>query len=93
MDAKLKGLEELQKIDLAVQDLQRSGEAYPKRLAELEAELKQSRSAWEAEEAKVEDNDKQRKNLEERLNEEKDKVKKWEARLTEIGRASCRERV
>lgn len=83
MDEKLKGLEELQKIDLAIQDLQRSGEAYPKRLAELEAELNQSKSAWEAEEKKVEENERQRKALEERLNEEKDKVKKWEARLTE----------
>ena len=83
MDGKLKALEELQKVDLAIQDLQRSGEAFPKRLAELEAELKKFHDAWSAEEARLEDNEKQRNDLSQRLEEEKDKVKKWEARLTE----------
>ena len=83
LDVKLKALEELQKVDLSIQDLQRSGEAFPKRLAELEAELKKARDAWSAEEARLEANEKQRADLEQRLEDEKEKVKKWEARLTE----------
>ena len=83
LDAKLKALEELQKIDLSVLDLQRSGEAFPKRLAELETELKAAKAAWDVEEKRVDDNERQRRDLEQRLNDEKEKVKKWEARLTE----------
>jgi predicted nucleic acid-binding Zn-ribbon protein len=83
LDAKLKGLEELQKLDMAVLDLQRSGEAFPKRLAELEGELKTAKTAWDVEEKRVEENEKQRRDLETRLEDEKEKVKKWESRLTE----------
>ena len=83
MDAKLVALEELQKIDLSIQDLRRSGDAFPKRLAELEAELHKTKAAWDAEEARVEENERARQDLEQRLADEKEKVKKWEARLTE----------
>jgi predicted nucleic acid-binding Zn-ribbon protein len=83
LDEKLKALDALQKIDLAILDLNRSGEAFPKRLAELEKELGAARTAWEAEEARLADNERQRRELEQRLEDEKDKVKKWEARLTE----------
>jgi predicted nucleic acid-binding Zn-ribbon protein len=83
LDEKLKALDALQKIDLAILDLHRSGEAFPKRLAELEKELTAARSAWDAEEARLSDNERQRRDLEQRLEDEREKVKKWEARLTE----------
>ena len=83
MDEKLKALETLQKIDLAILDLQRSGEVFPKRLAELEKELQSYRSAWEAEEAKIADNERQRRDMEQRAEDEHEKVRKWEGRLTE----------
>jgi hypothetical protein len=83
LDPKLKPLEDLQKIDLSIVDLKSSGETFPKRLAELEKELQSSKSAWDLEEGKLADNDRQRKDLEQRLEDEKEKVKKWEARLTE----------
>ena len=83
MDEKLKALDALQKIDLAILDLQRSSEVFPKRLAELEKELLSSRSAWESEESKILDNERQRRDLEQRLEDEHEKVKKWEGRLTE----------
>lgn len=83
MNEKLKVLDALQKVDLAILDLQKNGESHPKRLAELESELKAAKSAWDAEESRLEDNDRQKRELDARLADEKEKVKKWEARLTE----------
>jgi predicted nucleic acid-binding Zn-ribbon protein len=83
LNEKLKVLDALQKVDLAILELQKNGESHPKRLAELETELKAAKSAWDAEESRLEDNDRQKKELDTRLSDEKEKVKKWEARLTE----------
>ena len=55
---RLKGLEALQNVDLQILELQKAGEAYPKRLAELDAELGAARAATEAERARLADNDK-----------------------------------
>lgn len=81
---KLKGLEALQTVDLQILDLQKAGEAYPKRLAELDAELASARSALEAERARLTDNEKLRRDKEAEITSEKDKTKKWEARLAEM---------
>lgn len=79
----LKALEELQKVDVQIGQLVKSGSENPKRLAELEAQLGSVRSAVEAERVKLEEVEKQKKATEELLAADKEKVKKWEARLTE----------
>ncbi len=84
MRNKLKSLAALQEVDVQVLELNKSGEGHPKRLAELEAQLAQARAAIDAERARQDENDRQRKELEERLQGEKEKVRKWEARLAEM---------
>ncbi len=83
MRNKLKTLEDLQAVDVQILELNKSGESHPKRLAELEAGLAQARAAVDQERARLADNERQRSELEQRHNEEKDKVRKWEARLSE----------
>ena len=84
MRQKLKALAALQAVDVQILDLAKSGEGHPKRLAELEGQLGQARSAADAERARLDDNERQRDDLEERIKQEKDKVRKWEARLVEM---------
>lgn len=79
----LKSLEALQEIDDEIAENLREGAENPRRLAELEARLGAARAAVEAEEEKVAQLAQRKKELEEALVDEKDKIKKWEARLTE----------
>jgi uncharacterized protein len=81
---KLKALALLQEVDVQILELTKSGEGHPKRIAELEAQLAQTRAAIAVERARQEENDRLRHELEQKLQEEKDKVRKWEARLTEM---------
>lgn len=83
MREKLLALVALQKVDLDIAALKKSAEIYPKQIGELEKELGSARSAMEAERTRLDDLERQRSNLEQTITEEKDKVKKWEARLTE----------
>jgi predicted nucleic acid-binding Zn-ribbon protein len=80
---KLLALVALQKVDLEIAALNKSAAEYPKQIGELEKELGSARSAMEAERGKLTDLDRQKATLEQTIVEEKDKVKKWEARLTE----------
>jgi uncharacterized protein len=80
---KLQSLANLQKVDVEIAAFKKSAETYPKQIAELEKELGVVRSALEAERSKLDDIERQRSTLEQTITEEKDKVKKWEARLTE----------
>jgi len=80
---KLKALAELQKVDLEIAALQKSADAFPKQMAELDKELAAARSALEAERNRVLDVERQRRTLEQTISDEKEKVKKWEARLAE----------
>jgi uncharacterized protein len=80
---KLKALAELQKVDLEVASLRKAADVHPRQLAELERELGASRSAIEAERSRVADIERQKSTLEQNITDEKDKVKKWEARLAE----------
>jgi uncharacterized protein len=80
---KLKSLSELQRVDLEVMSLRKAAEVYPRQLGELEKELQSARSALEAERSRLSDLERQKAGLEQNIIEEKDKVKKWEARLTE----------
>jgi hypothetical protein len=80
---KLKALAELQKVDLEIQSLKKSAEVHPKQVTELEKELAAARSAVEAERARLADVERQKRSLEQNIQDEKDKVKKWETRLAE----------
>ncbi len=83
MKEKLLALTELQKVDLELAALKKSHEIFPRNLAEVEKELGVARSALEAERSRVADLERQRHTLEQTIADEKDKVKKWEARLAE----------
>ncbi len=83
MRDKLLALVELQKLDLEVANLRKSGEVWPKQMAELERELASARSALEAERSRAQDVERQKLTLEHTIGEEKEKVKKWEQRLSE----------
>lgn len=83
MREKLKALAELQKVDLEVASLRKAADVHPRQIAELERELGVARSAIEAERARLADMERQKAQLEQNITDEKDKVKKWEARLSE----------
>ena len=80
---KLKGLQALQTVDLEILELERAGQVHPKRLAELDAELATARVKVEAERSRLGDNERMRREKEAEVQSEKDKIKKWEARLAE----------
>ncbi len=81
---KLKALEELQQIDLELNEIQAVIAAHPARRAEVEAAVVAARKAWEQEQARLDQNERERRQLETLLGMERDKVKKWEGRLGEI---------
>ncbi len=81
---KLKVLEELQQIDLELNEIQAAIAGHPTRKAEVEASVVAARKAWEQEQARLDQNERERRQLESLLGMERDKVKKWEGRLGEI---------
>ena len=83
MQEKLKALVELQKVDLEIAALRKSADVHPKQMAELENEQGAARSAVEAERSRLADLERQKRTLEQNIQDEKEKVKKWEARLAE----------
>ncbi len=83
MQAKLRALVNLQKVDLEIASLRKAAETYPKQLAELEKELNATKAAVEAERSRLLDIERQKRTLEQSITNEKDKVRKWEARLAE----------
>ena len=80
---KLKALEDLQKIDVQIAELDRTGSEHPKQLAEIEAQLKTAQAAVDAERARLAEVERQKHQLEEQLAADKERVKKWEGRLSE----------
>src|SRR5689334_13498075 len=83
LQEKLKGLVELQKVDMEIVALRKSSEALPRQMAELEKELQSAKSVVDAERERFADLERQKRTLEQNLVDEKDKVKKWEQRLAE----------
>lgn len=81
---KLKALEELQQIDLESNEVQAEVAALPARRAEIESAVATARRAWQDEQARLDANERERRQLESLLGMERDKVKKWEGRLGEI---------
>jgi predicted nucleic acid-binding Zn-ribbon protein len=80
----LKGLHALQKVDLEILELQRAGDAHPKRLAELDQQLAGARAAVEVERGRAAENERARRDKEAEIQSEKEKVKKWETRLGDM---------
>lgn len=83
MREKLLALAALQKVDVEVAALKKSAEAYPKDIGEFEKQLAAAKAAVDAERTKLDELERQKVTLEQTIVEDKDKVKKWEARLTE----------
>jgi uncharacterized protein len=81
---KLKSLEELQKVDLQIRDLNLEAEKHPARLKQIEAERTQAKTALDGSRGKLADNERARRQNEQLLGLEKEKVRKWESRLTEL---------
>ncbi len=81
---KLKALEELQQIDLDSNEVRLELETIPGRRAEIDRRVLDARRAYDEEKARLEGNERERRQLESLLAMERDKVKKWEGRLGEI---------
>jgi predicted nucleic acid-binding Zn-ribbon protein len=81
---KLKALEELQQIDLETNEVKAELDAIPAKRAEIEGKVVEARRAYDDEKARIEGNERERRQLESLLAMERDKVKKWEGRLGEI---------
>ena len=81
---KLKALEELQQIDLDAGGVRGETEGIPVRRSEIEAAVTVAKKAYEAEKVRLEDNERERRQIESLLQMERDKVKKWEGRLGDI---------
>ncbi len=80
---KLFVLAALQQIDLDVAALQKTADSFPKDMATLEKALQEVRAEIEGERNKLAQLEKERTNLEETLGDDRDRVRKWEGRLTE----------
>lgn len=83
MRDKLLALAALQKVDLDMAALKKNADSYPREIAELEKQLSQAKAAVDAERTKLDELEKQKLNLEHTITEDRDKVRKWEGRLTE----------
>ena len=81
---KLKALEELQRIDLLIRDLTAQAEAHPARLKQIEGDRATAQKALDSLRGKLADNERARRQNEQLLGLEKEKVKKWEVRLNEL---------
>jgi predicted nucleic acid-binding Zn-ribbon protein len=81
---KLKALEELQAVDLKIRDLTAEAESHPTRLRQIEGERTQAKAALDASRGRLADNERARRQQQELLQIEKDKVRKWESRLNEL---------
>ena len=81
---KLRALEELQKVDLQIRDLAQQAEKHPARLKQIETERNQARVALDAQRGRLADNERARRQNEQLLQLEKEKVRKWESRLSEL---------
>lgn len=83
MRDKLLALAALQKVDLDIAALKKNAEVYPREMAELEKQLNTAKAAVDAERTKLEQLESQKRTLEQTITDDKDKVRKWEGRLTE----------
>ncbi len=83
MRDKLLALAALQKVDLDIAALKKNAEVFPREMSELEKQLNAAKASVDAERTKLEQFETQRRTLEQTITDDKDKVRKWEGRLTE----------
>jgi predicted nucleic acid-binding Zn-ribbon protein len=81
---KLKALEALQQVDLKIRELTVEAEKHPARLRQIEAERNQAKTHLDLTRGKLADNERARRQNEQLLGLEKEKVRKWESRLNEL---------
>jgi uncharacterized protein len=81
---KLKALEELQQLDLDAGALASEAAEIPRRREVLEVAVAAARKVYDAEKARIDGNEREKRGAEQLLMMERDKVKKWEGRLGEI---------
>ena len=81
---KLKALEELQQVDLKIRELSAEAEKHPARLRQIESERNQARVHLDTTRGRLADNERARRQNEQLLQLEKEKVRKWESRLNEL---------
>lgn len=81
---KLDALEALQAIDLEKAHVLTEGAELPARRAEIEAKVRDARRAYDEQKARLDANERERRGLDQLLQMERDKVKKWEGRLADI---------
>jgi hypothetical protein len=81
---KLRVLEELQQIDLDAHAARQGLDAIPAERARVEARVKEARKAYDDQKARLENNEREKRQVESLLGMDRDKVKKWEGRLGEI---------
>ncbi|MDF1564676.1 MAG: C4-type zinc ribbon domain-containing protein [Deltaproteobacteria bacterium] len=74
----------LQEIDTQIHELMEAAKAYPERLAEIDTELAADRAESDAKQTELDALEVERKNIEAQIQMQKDQIKKWEARLTDI---------
>ncbi len=84
MDDAIRTLLRLQAVDLEILELEKAASQYPKRLEEIDAELAKHKALSDARSAELDEVERQRREIERSIQEQKDQVKKWEARLSEI---------
>jgi predicted nucleic acid-binding Zn-ribbon protein len=80
----LKALVSLQEIDVRIRELEKDRQQIPSRLKEIETLLGGKDSELAEERNQLDEAEMSRRMLEGDLKAEKEKIKKWEARLTEI---------
>ena len=81
---KLRALEELQQIDLESHEVRAALDAVPARRAAVEQKVLEARRAYDEQKGRLEQNERERRQIDLLLAMERDKVKKWEGRLGEI---------
>ncbi|RME19643.1 MAG: hypothetical protein D6806_17930 [Deltaproteobacteria bacterium] len=80
----LKALVDLQQIDLRIRELEKDRQQIPARLKEIDDMLGQKRQELKEEQNQLDEAELARRVAESDLKAEKEKIKKWEARLSEI---------
>jgi len=80
---KLLALNDLQKLDAEVAALRKTAEAYPVQLEALKKELGTAAAVVQSERTRLGELETQRKTLEQNIQDDKEKVKKWEQRLAD----------
>lgn len=81
---KLKALEELQQIDLETNEVRAGLAGVPAKRAAVEARVLEARRSYDEQKARLDQNERDRRQIEALLALERDKVKKWEGRLGDI---------